>query len=65
MAVIGYKGSVAYVQRQIDRILRSHKDFAKVYGIVAYLVGSARVFWYEQLLYNDDLLGRQLVGLAN
>ena len=31
VAVMGYKGSVAYVQRQIDRILRSHKDFAKAY----------------------------------
>ena len=31
VAVMGYKGSVAYVQRQIDRILRAHKDFAKAY----------------------------------
>ena len=31
VAVMGYKGSVAYVQRQIDRILREHKAFAKAY----------------------------------
>ena len=31
VAVMGYKGSVAYVQRQIDRILRAHKSFAKAY----------------------------------
>ena len=31
VAVMGYKGSPAYVQRQIDRLLRAHRDFAKAF----------------------------------
>ena len=29
--VIGYKGSIAYVQREIDRVLRPYRDFARAY----------------------------------
>lgn len=31
VAVMGYKNSPAYVQRQIDRILREHRDYARAY----------------------------------
>ena len=31
VAVMGYKNSPAYVQRQIDRILRPYREFAKAY----------------------------------
>ena len=31
VAVMGYKNSPAYVQRQIDRVLRDFKDFARAY----------------------------------
>ena len=38
MALMGYKGSPPYVQRQTDKLLRPHKDFAKAYidNIVIY-----------------------------
>ena len=29
--VMGYKGSIAYVQREIDRVLRPYRNFARVY----------------------------------
>lgn len=29
--MMGFKDSVAYVQRQIDKILRPHREFAKAY----------------------------------
>ena len=29
--VMGYKGSIAYVQREIDRVLRPYRDFARAY----------------------------------
>ena len=28
---MGYKGSIAYVQREIDRVLRLYRDFARAY----------------------------------
>jgi len=31
MAVMGYKNSLAYVQRQMDRLLRAHQAFARAY----------------------------------
>jgi len=31
MAVMGYKNLLAYVQRQIDRLLRAHQAFARAY----------------------------------
>jgi len=31
MVVIGYKNSLAYVQRQMDRLLRAYQAFARVY----------------------------------
>jgi len=38
VALIGYKGSPPYVQRQTDKMLRPLKDFAKAYvdDIIAY-----------------------------
>ena len=31
VAVMGYKNSPAYVQRQIDRLLREHREYARAY----------------------------------
>jgi len=40
MAVISYKNLLAYVQRQIDRLLRAHQAFARAYinDVVIFLV---------------------------
>ena len=31
MAIIGYRNSPAYIQRIIDRILRKHREYSRVY----------------------------------
>ena len=31
MPVIGYKGLIAYIQREIDRVLRLYHNFVRVY----------------------------------
>ena len=39
IAVIGFKNSITYMQKQINKILKSFKEFAKVYinNIMAYI----------------------------